>query len=88
MLLDVSSNCYVCVLILVYMCHHTATYESSYCYMCPHTALYASSYMYVVILTICVSSYYMFVLILLCMCQVDSLARCSLWRVESAICVS
>ena len=97
---------YISVLVLLYVCPHTAIYVSSYCYisvlntamylssccyMCPQTAMYASSYMYVVIPTIFVSSYHMFVLILLYMCQVDSLARCSLWRVEAAhtaICVS
>jgi hypothetical protein len=46
--------CYICVVILLYMCPHTAV--SSYCYMCPHTTIYVSSYCY-----ICV-------VILLCMC--------------------
>ena len=56
---------HICVLILLYMCPHTAVYVSSYCYicvlillyMCPHTALYVSSYC-----SICV-------LILLYMCH-------------------
>jgi hypothetical protein len=47
----VSSCCYICVLILLYMCPHTATYVSSCCYMCvlmllymcSHTAMYVSS---------------------------------------------
>jgi hypothetical protein len=50
----VSSYCYVCVLLLLYMCPHAAIYVSSYCYtaisvlillyMCPHTAIHVSSY--------------------------------------------
>jgi 4-hydroxybenzoate polyprenyltransferase len=44
----------VCVFILLYMCHHTAIYASSYCYiyvlillyMCPHTAIHVYSYCY------------------------------------------
>ncbi len=54
----------ICVLILLYMCPHTAIYVSACCYicvlillyMCPHTAMYVSAYCYI------------FVLILLCMC--------------------
>ncbi len=50
--------CYICVLILLYMCPHTAIYVSSYCYicvlillyMCPHTAIYVSSYCYICVL--------------------------------------
>jgi hypothetical protein len=30
----VSSYCYICVLIMLYMCPHTAMYVSSYCYVC------------------------------------------------------
>ncbi len=55
-LLYVSSYCCRCVLILLYMCPHTAIHVSSYCYMCPycytcilillcmcpHTAVYVS----------------------------------------------
>ncbi len=61
----VSSYYYICVLILLYMCPHTAdvcwrllTYEgvSGALQVCPHTTIYVSSYCY-----ICV-------LILLCMC--------------------
>jgi hypothetical protein len=48
--------CYICVLILLYMCPHTAIYVSSYLkvanvvyvhiyYRCPHTAIYVSSYL-------------------------------------------
>jgi hypothetical protein len=28
------SSCYICVLILLYMCPHTAIYVSSHCYIC------------------------------------------------------
>jgi len=31
---SVSSYYYICVLILLYICPHTATYVSSYCYIC------------------------------------------------------
>jgi hypothetical protein len=49
---------YIHVLILPYMCPHTATYVSSYCcmgvlillYMCPHNAIYVSSYCYICVL--------------------------------------
>ena len=45
---------YMCVLVLLYTCSHTAAYVSSRCcvcvfilqYMCPHTATYVSSYCY------------------------------------------
>ncbi len=40
----------MCVLILLYMCPHTAIYVSSYCYMCPHTphtAIYVSACCYI-----------------------------------------
>jgi hypothetical protein len=48
----------MCVLVLLYMCPHTAIYVSSYCYicvlillyMCPHTTIYVlhvSSYYYI-----------------------------------------
>ena len=40
----------MCLLILQYMCPHTAMYVSSYCYMRPHTAIYVSSYCYVCVL--------------------------------------
>jgi hypothetical protein len=54
---NVSSYCYICVLILLYMCPHTTIYVSSYyfiCvlilpYVCPHTA-YVSSYCYIYVL--------------------------------------
>ncbi len=36
----VSSYCYICVLILLYMCPHTAMYVSSYCYVCVLILLY------------------------------------------------
>ncbi len=47
----VSPYCYICVLILLYVCPHTAIYVSSYCcicvlillYMCPHSATYCCS---------------------------------------------
>jgi hypothetical protein len=43
-----SSCCYICVLVLIYLClPHTAIYVSSYCYMCPHTAIYVASYCYI-----------------------------------------
>jgi hypothetical protein len=42
----VSSYHYICALIQLYMCPHTATYVSSYCYMCPHTAICVSVYYY------------------------------------------
>jgi len=32
-----AAYCYICVLILLYMCPHTPIYVSSYYYMCPHT---------------------------------------------------
>jgi hypothetical protein len=42
---------FICVLILLYMCPHTAIYVSSHCYicdplllyLCPHTAKYVSA---------------------------------------------
>jgi hypothetical protein len=48
--IHVSSYCYTCVLMPLYMCPHTAICVSSYCYicvlkllhMCPHTAMYVS----------------------------------------------
>ncbi len=57
----VSSYCYICVLILLCMCPHTAICVSSYYYtfvlillcMCPHTTIYVSAYYYKY-----VSSYY------------------------------
>jgi len=48
-----SSYAYMCVLMLLCMCPHTALYEappagvSSYAYICPHTAMYVSSYCYI-----------------------------------------
>jgi hypothetical protein len=56
--LILSSYYYICVLILLYMCPHTAIYVSSYyyicvlilLYMCPHTAIYMSSYCYICVL--------------------------------------
>ena len=39
-----SSDCYICVLILLYMCPHTTIYVSSYCNMCPYTTIHVSSY--------------------------------------------
>jgi hypothetical protein len=39
----VSSYCYICVLIQLYMCPHTL-------YMCPHTTIYVSSYCYICVL--------------------------------------
>ena len=49
---------YICVLILLYMCPHTAMCVSSCCYicvlmllyMCPHTAICVSSYCYMCVL--------------------------------------
>ncbi len=46
-LLNVSACCYMCVLILLYTCPHTAIYVSSYCYICVlicYVLLYVSSY--------------------------------------------
>ena len=58
-----SAYCYICVLILLYMCPHSAIYVSSYCYMCPQR------YICVLILPTYVSSYCdVCVLILLHMC--------------------
>ncbi len=54
-MLYVSSYCYICVLILLYMCPHTA--------MCVLILLYVSSYCYIVS-----SYYYVCVLILLYIC--------------------
>jgi hypothetical protein len=34
----------ICVLILLYMCPHTAMHLFSYCSMCPLTVIYVSSY--------------------------------------------
>jgi hypothetical protein len=63
----VSSFCYICVLIILCMCPHTAicvltaTCVLILLHMCPHPAAYVSSYCY-----LCVSSYcYICVLILL-----------------------
>jgi predicted ABC-type exoprotein transport system permease subunit len=42
---SVSSYWYICVLILLYMCPHTAIYASSYCYICVLILLYVSSYL-------------------------------------------
>ncbi len=73
-----TSYCYICVLILLHMCPHTATYVSSYCYICAlillhmclillhmyaRTATCVSSYCY-----ICVLICYICVLMLLYMC--------------------
>ena len=46
----VSSYCFLCVLIILYMRPHTAMYACSYCCMCPHTAIYVSSYSYICVL--------------------------------------
>jgi hypothetical protein len=47
MLLHVSSYCYICVLILLYMCPHTpktaGRQRVACCYMCPHSAVYVPS---------------------------------------------
>jgi len=71
---------HMCVLILLYICPHTAICLSSYCYMsvlillcvCSRTAIYVSSYCYVCTHTpiyMFVSSYcYVSVLILLYVC--------------------
>ena len=40
MLLHVSSYCCICVLILQYVCPHTAIYVSSYCNVCVLILLY------------------------------------------------
>ncbi len=53
-LLHVSSYCYICVVILLYMCPHTTIYVSSYHYICVVILLYVSSYYYVCPHTICV----------------------------------
>jgi hypothetical protein len=52
LLLYVCSSCCICVLILRYMCPHTAVCVFSYCYvcvlillyLCPYTAVYVSAY--------------------------------------------
>jgi hypothetical protein len=67
----VSSYYCTCVLILLYMCPHTAIYLLVYVsshsytcvfillYMCPHTAIYVSSYCYIcVLIMLYVSSHY------------------------------
>ena len=41
---------YMCVLILLYTCSHTATYVSSYCYVCVFILLCVSSYCYIWVL--------------------------------------
>jgi hypothetical protein len=68
----VSSYCYICVLILLYMSRHTTIYVSSYCYMCRHTAICVSSYCYICVLMLLYmcphTAMYVCVLILLCMC--------------------
>jgi hypothetical protein len=54
--MHVSSYCYTCVRILLYVCPHTAICVSSYCYIsvhillcvCPDTAICVSSYCYAV----------------------------------------
>jgi hypothetical protein len=59
-----SSCCYMCVLVLLYMCPHIAICVYSYCYICvlillyvcPRTAIYVSSYRYI---CICVLKTYM-----------------------------
>jgi hypothetical protein len=38
--LHVSAYCYICVLMLLYMCPYTAIYVSSYCYICVLILLY------------------------------------------------
>ncbi len=58
------------VLILLYMCPHTAIYVSSYFYMCPHTTIYVSSYFYMCVLILLYTCPHtpICVLILLCVC--------------------
>jgi hypothetical protein len=55
----VSSCCYMCVLIRLYMCPHTVSSASqARAYMCPHTAVYVSSCCYIcVLMLLYVSSY-------------------------------
>ena len=43
-LLYVSSYCYICVFILLYMCLHTAKYVSAYCHICVLILLYMCRY--------------------------------------------
>jgi hypothetical protein len=88
--LYVSSCCYICVLMLLYMCPHaalSAIYVSSCClicvlmllYMCPHAAIYVSSCCY-----ICV-------LMLLYMCPTAPLTRAcagSSEPVDGGVCAS
>jgi hypothetical protein len=75
----VSSYCYICVLILPYLCPHTTTCVLILLYMCPHTTKYVSknrkrergsrvSWCSGQHTTICVSSYCICVLILLNTC--------------------
>ena len=52
----------LCVLILLYMCPHTAMYVSSYYYVCPHTTICVLVLLYVS------SCYFIYVLILLHTC--------------------
>jgi hypothetical protein len=73
----------MCVLILLYMCLHTAIYVSSYYYVC-HTTMYVSSYYYMCPhTTICV-------LILQCMCPHTTICVLMLLCIcrHSTICVS
>jgi hypothetical protein len=80
----VSSYCYICVLILLCACPHTAIYVSSYCHMCVLRLQYVSSYS--VILLYVPSYCYIRVLLLLYMCP--HTAICVLiQRHTAAICV-
>jgi hypothetical protein len=62
----VSSYCYICVLILLYMCPHTAIYVSSYCYIC--VLILRSRVAYVARATYVLHMSYICVLILIYMC--------------------
>jgi hypothetical protein len=69
---SVSSYCYICVLILPYMCPHTVICVLILLYMCPRAAIDVSSYYYMCVLTLlymCPHTYcYTCVLILLYVC--------------------
>jgi hypothetical protein len=59
-------ECYICVLMLLYLCPHTAVYVSSYCYVCVLILLYVCVLM---LLYMCPHTAMYFVLILLHMCS-------------------
>ena len=60
--------CYVCVLILLCMCPHTAIYVSSYCYMCVLILLMSTYCCICVFILLCMCHHTANVLVLIYMC--------------------